>query len=190
MKILKNISRYFFMALLLAGCILLSIYCGNAAAQLQAQIESPAFITMAIHSPADAILLLDRQEYFEALMQYGIIAAIVVVLLTFAMIVMPILVKKWKKSPKKEKPAVTQPAPLPSVSAPLAVPQVASPMPPVIPHALQVSQPVPPSVPPAEPSDPSIAPQEPQTAPQESQTAPQDQDTVQTPQPAPHVQPS
>lgn len=156
MKIMKNISRYFFMALLLAGCVLGSLYCGNAAAQLQSQIESPAFIDMTIGSTADAIALLEQQEYFRELMRYGIIAAVVVVLLTCAMIVTPILVKKWKKRPRKEKPAAPKPARKPADPVWREVPQAASPASPVIPEA-----------PPAAPfvvSEEPPAPQEPQPA--------------------------
>lgn len=114
MNILKHICRYFFMALLLAGCILWSIYCGNAAAQLQAQIESPAYIDLALRSTSDALALLDRKAHFETLARYGILAAIVVVLLTCVMIAIPILVKKLKNRSGKKDPAAAQPVPKPA----------------------------------------------------------------------------
>lgn len=172
MKILKHISRYFFMALLLAGCVLWSLYCGNAAAQLQAQIKSPAFIDMTVNSIADAIALMDRQAYFVALMRYGIIAAVVVVLLTCAMIVTPILVKKWRKRPKR-KPAAPRPDRRLSASVGREAPKVMAPVPPVFPEAS-----------PAEPSEPYAASGEPPVVYEKPE------ETLKAPLPAPEARPS
>jgi len=124
MRVMKAISRYFFMGLLLAGCIFWIIYCGNASAQLQAKIEGAEFIDLAAHSTTEAIALVDRQAYFEDLMYYGIVAAVVVVFLTCGIAFAPTAARKWNNRPKKEKPAPVVPAPEMAIqSEQLIVPQ-------------------------------------------------------------------
>ncbi|MBE6713408.1 MAG: zinc ribbon domain-containing protein [Ruminococcaceae bacterium] len=94
MKIMKWIARYTFFVLLLAACIVFSVYCFGVAAEISDQIDEVSFIEMASESVEDAGKLLERRDLFNDLAVSGIVAGVIVLLVIALLVVYQIKEKK------------------------------------------------------------------------------------------------